>query len=427
MTTTAPDQAPPDVRPDHQAAPLDEGRPDVRRHRHRRRAQRPGQRRVSRQVRPQDARPRTPSPRRRRGDHRGAATGLLVHDVLVRPQPAAAGHHPRARTDQARLHAAADVVVLRPDGERRLPVAHPGPQREPQGDRAPLQARRRRLRPVRARHRDGLPGDQAAARHGPAGHLQQRPRGAHRARVDRLALPQARQARPPQRRPPADRQRGRLPRRLLRVGHRQGLPRVLEHHRDEGRTAVAGLGPRPALPLARRARRRVRGVGLPQGRQRRVHPGARAGGPVVRGGDRPRVAGRTRHHEERPGDRRRPPGRHRVLQQRRRLGARPAADVPRARPAARAAGRPRREHRAVPVPGHVIEGELRPRRSAQVPGPGRPRRHVPRLHQHRPVDGLPRACLRRREVRLVQPAPVHRHGDPVDDRRGHGASRASTS
>ena len=59
----------------------------------------------------------------RRRHHRGAPPRLLVHDVLVRAQPAAARHHPRAGADQARLHAAADVLDLRADGERRLPVA----------------------------------------------------------------------------------------------------------------------------------------------------------------------------------------------------------------------------------------------------------------------------------------------------------------
>ena len=43
-----------------------------------------------------------------------------------------------------------------------------GPRREPQRDRAPLQARRRRLRPVQPRRHDGLPGRQAAVRQGPA-------------------------------------------------------------------------------------------------------------------------------------------------------------------------------------------------------------------------------------------------------------------
>ena len=91
----------------------DVGRPDLRRHRRRRRPQRPGQRRVPRQGRAQDADPRAAPPRRRRGDHRGAPPGLLVHDLLVRAEPAAAGHHPGPRADQARLHAAADVDDLR--------------------------------------------------------------------------------------------------------------------------------------------------------------------------------------------------------------------------------------------------------------------------------------------------------------------------
>ena len=50
-----------------------------------------------------------------------------------------------------------------------------------------------------------------------------------------------------------------------------------------------------------------------------------------------RIAGRERHHEERPGDRRRARGRHRVPRHDRGQRARPAADVPRARRPARAA------------------------------------------------------------------------------------------
>ena len=48
---------------------------------------------------------------------------------------------------------------------------------------------------------------------------------------------------------------------------------------------------------------------------------------------------------------------------------------------------------------------------------------VPRLHQHRAVDGVPRARLRRGEVRLVLAPAVHRLRDPVDDRPRHGAAR----
>ena len=293
-------------------------RPHLRRDRHRWRPQRPGQRRLSREGGPQDPDHRASPPRRWRGHHRGAAPGLLVHDVLVRAVAVAAGHHPRPGADQARLHAAADVVdASGPRRERRLPAVHPGPQPEPQGDRAALQARRRRVRPVHPRHRDGLPGHQAAARHGPAGHLQRRPRGADGAGRARLALPQARQAGAPQRRPAPDRQRRGLPRRLLRLGAAQGLPRLIEHHRHEGRAAIAGFGPRAALPLDRGARRRVRVVGLPQEGQRRVHPGAGARGPVLRRRDHPGVAGRRGHHEGRPDDRRRAGGRHRVLRRHR--------------------------------------------------------------------------------------------------------------
>ena len=328
--------------------------------------------------------------------------------------------------DEARLHAAADAVDLRPDGERRLPAPRPGPRREPPRDLPPQRPRRRRLRRVQPRRPARLPGDQAAPRPGPAGPLQRRSRGARPAGRDGLAAPEARQEGPPRRGPPPDRQRRGLPRRLLRIGHPQGLPRLVLDHRDEGRAVLAGIRARAPVPHPRRARRRVRGVGVPQAGQRRVHQGPRPGGPVVRRRDRPRVARRPRDHEGRPGDRRRPRRRPRARGLGRRLGRRPAADVPRARRPARAADRSRRDDRAVPVPGHVGEGELRPRRGAALPGPRRPGRPVPRLHEHRPVDGVPRAGLRRREVRLVLEAAVHRHGDPVDDRPGHGARPAST-
>ena len=94
--------------------------------------------RLPREGRPEDPRPRAAPPRRRRGDHRGAPARLLVHDVLVRPEPAPAGHHPRARADEARLHADPHAVDVLPDGGRRLPAARPGPRREPPGDRPPL-------------------------------------------------------------------------------------------------------------------------------------------------------------------------------------------------------------------------------------------------------------------------------------------------
>ena len=106
----------------------------------RRWAQRAGQRRLPRQVGAAHADPRAAPPGGRSGDHRGAAPGLQVHDVLVRPQPAAPRHRARARSRRARLHAAADAGHVLPDGERRQPRDGAGPQREHQRDRPPLQA-----------------------------------------------------------------------------------------------------------------------------------------------------------------------------------------------------------------------------------------------------------------------------------------------
>ncbi len=87
----------------------------------------------------------------------------------------------------------------------------------------------------------------------------------------------------------------------------------------------------------------------------------------------------------------------------------------------------------VPVPGHVGEGELRPRRRPALPGARRPDRPVPGLHEHRPVDGVPRARLRRREVRLVHPsgptstAPCSRWSTPTWHRPASMSCRASSS
>ncbi len=96
--------------------------------------------------------------------------------------------------------------------------------------------------------------------------------------------------------------------------------------------------------------------------------GARASGDILRRGDRPRVAGRPRHHAKRAGHRRRARGRRRVPGRRRRQRGGPAADVPRAGRPARAADRPRRRDPALPLPGHLGQGQLRARRSAAVPG-----------------------------------------------------------
>ena len=73
----------------------------------------------------------------------------------------------------------------------------------------------------------------------------------------------------------------------------EGVPGLVLDHRLQGRPALAGQRPGPALPLPGRARRRVRDVGLPQGRQRRLHPGPGARGRGVRRRDPARGAGRA--------------------------------------------------------------------------------------------------------------------------------------
>ena len=69
---------------------------------------------------------------------------------------------------------------------------------------------------------------------------------------------------------------------------------------------------------------------------------------------------------ERSGDRRRARRRHRAAGQGRRVGRRPAAHVHQVRRPTRAADRPRRQHASLPLPGHLVEGELRPRRSPEA-------------------------------------------------------------
>ena len=139
--------------------------PALRRGHHRRRPQRPRQRRLPRPGRPEDARPRAaPRPRRRRRD-RGALPGLPVLGLLLRRLAAPAGDHPRARAARATASTSCRSTGRSPrsatgDGpegrRRRLPLA--GQRPRPDDPRAaPLVGDRRRgVRGVRPAHgRDG--------------------------------------------------------------------------------------------------------------------------------------------------------------------------------------------------------------------------------------------------------------------------------
>ena len=240
----------------------------------------------------------------------------------------------------------------------------------------------------------------------------------------RLAVPPDGQAGPPQRGPAADRQRRRLPRRLLRVRHPQGLPRLVVDHRHQGRAALAGLRARAALPLARRARRRVRRVGVPQGRQRRVHPGARPGRRVVRRRDRARVAGRRGDHEGRPGDRRRARGRDRVPR-RRPWSARSTRGGRSSSWSTRASCRPTWSRRSAGSGSRAP----RPRSTSPSTGCRGTRRCGDRGDQFRgftnigpSIDYLERA-FDDAKYGWYSSRPYLDCADPVDDRPGHGAAR----
>ena len=146
---------------------------------------------------------------------------------------------------------------------------------------------------------------------------------------------------------------------------------------------------------------------------------AQAYGAEVRLG----VTGHEPDHPGGPGGRRRAGGRHRVPRAGRGLRAGPAAYVPRALRPARAAARPGRQRAPDEVPRRLGEGQLRPRRAAGLPGAAGHRRPLRRLPQHRPDHRVRRAGVRRREVRLVLRAALHRRRDPVRGRPRHGAAR----
>ena len=165
--------------------------------------------------------------------------------------------------------------------------------------RSHLAARRRCLRAVQPRPGPRSPGHQAAARHRPAGPLQRRSGGAAGAGGRGLATARPGQADAAQRGAAVDRQRADF------------LDDYFESPLLKGYLASSSIigskvGPRsqgrpgPALPLPGRARRRIRDVGLPQGRQRRLHAGAGTRGGSVRRRDP--AGGRRRARLTREGE-----------------------------------------------------------------------------------------------------------------------------
>ena len=223
-----------------------------------------------------------------------------------------------------------------------------------------------------------------------------------RAGRPRQPLQAARQEGPPRRGPAADRQRRRLPRRLLRVRHPQGLPRVDLDHRHEGRAVFAGLGARAAVSTSSASTTASSGRGRSTRAATAGSPRCSPGRPSRSG---PRSGSSRRSTTSSP-----------------RTAGRPASRSTDGTefhaPIVVSALDPRRtflelvEPRELPT--DLVENIERFRfqgtsakvnfaldGAAALPGARRPDRPVPRVHQHRAVDGVPRARLRRREVRLV--------------------------
>ncbi len=277
----------------------------LRRRHHRRRPQRPDDRRVPRSRRLVRAGPRAPPQGRRRHDDRGDRPRLPVQRAQLRREPPAARDHPRPRAAEARpgdpparrdLHAAPG----------RLPLAARRPRLDHARDPPLVQERRGRVRGVRAPHgRDGAL-HQADPRDHPAGPDLPRP-----ARLAARRLAPARLQPPPAGpaaglRGPHDDERVRLPRPVVRDAASQGDDVRLGDHRHLPRREVAGDGVRPPPPLHGRDRRRLPRLGDPQGRDRRRRRRDRVGRPLVRRGDPHRRARRAGPHHRRPRDRRRP-------------------------------------------------------------------------------------------------------------------------
>ena len=126
----------------------------------------------------------------------------------------------------------------------------------------------------------------------------------------------------------------------------------------------------------------------------------------------------------RPGDRGGAGRRHRADRAGRGLGARRASYVPRAGRPARAARRSCRQRPSHPLPRRRRRRSTSPSTgcpsSPAMPGSAAPFGGFLNIG---PTHRVPRARLRRRQVRLVLRAPVHRRSHAVGDRPRHGTAR----
>ena len=226
----------------------------------------------------------------------------------------------------------------------------------------------------------------------------------------------------------ADDERGRLPRPVVRVRRAQGADVGQRHHRHLPRRALAGHRLRAAAPLHGRDRRRVPLLGLREGRHRRDQPGLRAR--------------RARASAPRSAPRR--PSSACSIENGRAAGVvlengdeiRAKTVVSGCDPHRTFLGLVGREHlddefvtadRALQAARQLGQGQPGRRPAARVHRPAAATAAPARRHRHRAEHRLPRARLRRGEVRRLLGAPLPQRRHPLAASTRASRRRASTS
>ncbi len=221
----------------------------IRRHRHRWRAQRPGQRRLPGSRRQKGPGTGAPSRCGRRCGHRGDHSRLQVLGLLLRRLAAAAGDHPRPRPASSRAGNSSARRHLHAHAKWRLPVARERSRQDRARDATPLQVRRRGLRGIRQSHAADVPLREADSRHGASRSDHAQPEGPAQADVPRPPLQGPERRRQVQPGAAHDHERYRLPRSVVRDRCAQGHHVGIRNYRHISWRAVARHRLRSAAPL----------------------------------------------------------------------------------------------------------------------------------------------------------------------------------
>ena len=254
----------------------------IRRHRRRRRAQRPGLRGLSCEGRTQGPGPRAAAPGRRRDDDRGDPPRLQVHLLLLRGLAPAAVDHPRPGPAAPWLRDPAAGGDRHPVPGRAVPGARFRSGADAPLHRPVLAARRGGLQALRAGDGRARPPGQADDRSAGPRSAVARSAGAAADRASRQADPRPGRRLALRQRQDDDDERGGLPLGVVRVRAAHRADGDLRHHRNLPRRPLARHRLRPPPSLHGRDRRLVPRLGAAEGGHRRHRGrhrqlGARAG------------------------------------------------------------------------------------------------------------------------------------------------------